>query len=75
MSEMRYLVVYEQGPTGWSAYPPDLPGVGVAGSTREEVEELIREAIAFHVEGLRADGDPVPPPTSASGYVALRPAV
>src|ERR1035437_631401 len=48
-------ISYEHGPTRWGAYAPALPGLGVAGDTREEVEELIREAIPFHVEGLVAE--------------------
>jgi predicted RNase H-like HicB family nuclease len=48
----------------WGAYCPDLPGVGVVGDSREEVERLIRESISFHLEGLRQAGDPVPEPTA-----------
>ena len=60
----NYAVVYEQTSTGWRAYAPDLPGLGVAGPTFETTEELIREGIAFHIEGLLADGDTVPEPTT-----------
>jgi predicted RNase H-like HicB family nuclease len=67
----EYVVIYEQGPTGWSAYCPDLPGLGVAGATRNEVEQMILEAIELHVESLRGHGEPVPPPTSAAGVVAV----
>ncbi len=49
---MKYLVVYEKSPTSWGAYVPDLPGLGVAGDTLDEVKELIREAIEFHLEGM-----------------------
>lgn len=59
-----YAVVFEQTPTGWSAYAPDLPGCGVTGPTFEATEQLIREGIAFHIEGLLADGDPIPEPTT-----------
>ena len=59
---MKYMVVYEQTPTGYSAYVPDLPGCVAAGETRDETELLIREAIAFHVEGLREFGEPIPAP-------------
>jgi predicted RNase H-like HicB family nuclease len=62
MSE--YLVVIEHDGEGWGAYCPDLPGLGVAGQSSEEVERLIREAIPFHLEGLRESGDPIPPPRS-----------
>jgi predicted RNase H-like HicB family nuclease len=50
---MQYTVIVEKGPTSWGAYVPDLPGCIAAGDTREEVLTLIREAIEFHVEGLR----------------------
>lgn len=59
-----WTVVYERGPSSWGAYVPALPGLGVAGNTRAEVERLIREAIAFHLEGLIEDGLPVPDPES-----------
>jgi len=62
MSE--YLVVIEHGGESWGAYCPDLPGVGVVGDTREEVEQLIRETIALHLDALRQAGDPVPQPTA-----------
>ncbi len=62
MSE--YLVVIEHEGESWGAYCPDLPGVGVVGDTRQEVEELIRDAIALHLEGLRKAGDPIPQPTA-----------
>ena len=57
-------VIFEKTSTGWSAYAPDLPGLGVAGSTCEATEQLIREGIAYHIEGLLADGEPVPEPTT-----------
>ncbi|MBT9331114.1 type II toxin-antitoxin system HicB family antitoxin [Paracidobacterium acidisoli] len=60
----EYAVIFEKTETGWSAYAPDLPGLGVAGTTYEEAEQLIREGIEFHIEGLRADGEPVPEPTT-----------
>jgi len=66
---MRYAVVIEQGPTSYGAYVPDLPGCVAVAATLPEVERLIREAIAFHIEGLREDGEPVPPPTSRAEYV------
>jgi predicted RNase H-like HicB family nuclease len=62
MSE--YLVVIEHEGDSWGAYCPDLPGIGVVGDSREEVERLIREAVAFHIEGLRADGEAVPEPVA-----------
>ena len=66
---MRYLVVVEQGATSFGAYVPDLPGCVAAGETREEVLDLIREAIEFHIEGLKQEGQPVPPPSSTSEVV------
>jgi predicted RNase H-like HicB family nuclease len=60
----EYAVVFEKTSTGWSAYVPDLPGLGVAGATYEATEQLIREGIAFHIEGLLADGEAVPEPTT-----------
>ena len=62
MSE--YLVAIEHEAASWGAYCPDLPGVGVVGDTREEVERLVREAIAFYLESLRQSGDPIPEPTA-----------
>ncbi len=56
----EYTVILERGEGNWSAYVPDLPGCVAAAETREETEELIREAIVFHLEGLRADGEPDP---------------
>lgn len=66
-----YAVVFEKTETGWSAYAPDLPGLGVAGATFEETEQLMREAIEFHIEALRGDGDPVPEPTTRVGEIAI----
>ncbi len=65
----RYLIVVEQTGTGFSAYSPDLPGCISTGGTRSEVEANIREAIEFHIEGLRLDGYSVPEPSSDSTYV------
>jgi predicted RNase H-like HicB family nuclease len=66
---MRYLVVIEAGEAGFSAYSPDLPGCIAAGRTRREVEEQMRIAVEFHIEGLRPEGQEVPPGTSCSTYV------
>ncbi len=66
---MRYLVVVEQGATSFGAYVPDLPGCVAAAETRDEVLHLIREAIEFHIEGLKQDGQPVPQPSSTSAVV------
>ena len=61
---MRYAIVIEKAGGNFSAYVPDLPGCVATGATIEEVEAQIREAIQFHIEGLREDGDPIPPPSS-----------
>lgn len=68
---MRYLIVIERTASGFSAYSPDLPGCVAVGTTREEVERNVGEAIAFHVDGLRQEGIEVPEPTSYSTYVEL----
>jgi predicted RNase H-like HicB family nuclease len=68
---MRYAVVIEKGKGNYSAYVPDLPGCVAVGDTVEETEREIQEAIEFHIEGLRADGLPVPEPTSRAAYVEV----
>jgi predicted RNase H-like HicB family nuclease len=68
---MRYLVVVEKGHTSFGAYVPDLPGCVAAGVTREEVLALIREAIEFHIEGMRQEGQPIPPPSSTGEIVEV----
>ena len=67
----RYLVIIEGAEGSYSAYSPDLPGCVAAGDTREGTLELMREAIALHLEGLREDGDPIPPPVTTAEYVAV----
>jgi predicted RNase H-like HicB family nuclease len=64
----RYLVIIEQTTTGLSAYSPDLPGCVATGATREEVEKEMREAIEFHLEGLRLEGETIPAPRSEAIY-------
>jgi predicted RNase H-like HicB family nuclease len=66
---MRYAIVIEKAAGNYSAYVPDLPGCVAAGASVEDVERDIREAIRFHIEGLRAEGLEVPPPTSIADYV------
>jgi predicted RNase H-like HicB family nuclease len=66
---MKYAVIIEAGAHNYSAYVPDLPGCIAVGETLEEVQRLIREAITFHLEGLRAEGLPVPEPTTLCAYV------
>lgn len=65
----KYLVIVEQSATGYGAYVPDLPGCVAVGETEDEVRELIHDAIAFHLEGLREEGLPIPAPVSRSEYV------
>jgi predicted RNase H-like HicB family nuclease len=67
----RYLVVFERSPTSYGAYVPDLPGCVAVAETEDEVTTLIREAIEFHLEGLRDAGEPVPEPTSHMAYVEV----
>lgn len=66
---MRYAVVIEKTDNNYSAYVPDLPGCVATGNTVKTVEAEIRDAIRFHIEGLREDGLPVPAPTSIADYV------
>jgi predicted RNase H-like HicB family nuclease len=68
---MRYAIVIEKAGSNYSAYVPDLPGCVATGATIEEVEAQIREAISFHLEGLRKDGLPVPAPASRVEYVDI----
>ncbi len=65
----KYAVVFEKGPTSWGATVPDLPGCVAVGKTREEVDQLIREAIPFHIEGLLEAGAPIPEPTTEIVWV------
>ncbi|MDM0023294.1 type II toxin-antitoxin system HicB family antitoxin [Variovorax saccharolyticus] len=68
---MRYAVVIEKAQSNYSAYVPDLPGCVATGGTVAEVEAEIKEAIAFHIDGLREDGLPVPEPASQVEYVEV----
>lgn len=61
---MRYTVIIEKGETNYGAYAPDIPDCGAVADTREEVEQNIREAIEFHLEGLALAGQPIPQPVS-----------
>jgi predicted RNase H-like HicB family nuclease len=67
----KYLIVVEKTGTGYSAYSPDLDGCVATGATREEVESQMREAIAFHLEGMARDGQPLPEPHTYSAYVEV----
>jgi predicted RNase H-like HicB family nuclease len=66
---MRYAVAIEKAQGNYSAYVPDLPGCVATGLTVEETEKEIRDAIRFHLEGLKEDGLPIPTPTSIANYV------
>jgi predicted RNase H-like HicB family nuclease len=65
------MVVIERGATSWGAHVPDLPGCVAVGETREEALRLIREAIEFHIDGLRQDGLPVPTPSSEGHFMEV----
>ena len=68
---MQFLVVIERGSSSYGAYVPDLPGCVAVAESQAEVEVLIREAIEFHIEGLRGEGRPLPEPTSTSQVVTF----
>ena len=68
---MRYAIVIENAGTNYSAYVPDLPGCVATGATVEEAERSICEAIELHLEGMREDGTPIPPPSSRVDYVEV----
>jgi predicted RNase H-like HicB family nuclease len=69
---MRYAVIVEEGEKSYGAYVPDLPGCVAVGETKAEVLRLIQEAIEFHLEGLREDGQPIPEPSSSIEYIEVR---
>jgi predicted RNase H-like HicB family nuclease len=68
---MNYVVIYEKSDTGWAAYVPDLPGVVTTGKTKAEVRSLIREAIGFHLDGLKEDRLPIPEPTAEAEVISI----
>jgi predicted RNase H-like HicB family nuclease len=68
---MEYAAVFEKTSNGWSAYVPDLPGLGVAAATIEETEQMLREGIELHIDGMREDGHPVPIPSTRVMNVAI----
>ena len=67
----RYLIIIEESATGYSAYSPDLDGCVATGDTKAEVEKRMREAIEFHLEGLKTEGLPIPLPHSFSAYLEV----
>jgi predicted RNase H-like HicB family nuclease len=68
---LRYLIIIEEAGGNYSAYAPDLPGCVATGRTREETEERMREAIVFHIEGLREDGIPAPDARTYAAHIAV----
>jgi len=68
---MKYAVIIEKGEKGYGAYVPDLPGCIAAGDTKEEVKKLIHEAIEFHIEGLKEDGEQIPQPASSIEFIEV----
>jgi predicted RNase H-like HicB family nuclease len=68
---MRYAIVIEKADSNYSAYVPDLPGCVATGDTVESVKCEIRDAIRFHIEGLKDDGLPVPQPSSTTAYMEI----
>jgi predicted RNase H-like HicB family nuclease len=70
-NSIEYIVIVEQGDTSFGAYVPDLPGCVAVGETRDEAMDLIREAIEMHIESLRENGEPVPPPHSFVEKIAV----
>lgn len=68
---MKYLIVIEKTPTGFSAYSPDLPGCIATAASLEEVKREMTDAIAFHLEGLKQEGLDIPQPHSTSSYVEV----
>ena len=67
----KYLVIFEKAGDNYSAYSPDIPGCIATGNTRKEVEKNIKEAINFHIEGLKEDGVPIPEPSSFTEYIEV----
>jgi predicted RNase H-like HicB family nuclease len=68
---MKYTVIYEKSATGYGAYAPDLPGLGVVGRTLEETKRLIREGIEAHIQVMREHGEAVPEPVSTADVVEV----
>jgi predicted RNase H-like HicB family nuclease len=68
---MRYAIVIEKSENGFGAYVPDLPGCVALGETVPETEKLIKEAIEFHLEGMREDGEPIPQGSALAEYVEV----
>ena len=71
----KYLVVFEKTKSGYSAFVPDLPGCISTGRTRKDIEKNIQEAIEFHVEGLKLDGEKIPEPSDNYAFIKVKPPV
>ena len=67
----KYLIVIEKTGTGFSAFSPDLDGCISTGNTRDEVEKNMKQAIEFHLDGLREEGDKIPEPSTESAYLEV----
>jgi predicted RNase H-like HicB family nuclease len=67
----EYAAVFEKTSNGWSAYAPDLPGLGVAAATLAQTEQLLREGIEIHIDGMRQDGLPIPEPVAQVMRLAI----
>ena len=68
---MKYLIIIEETDSGYSSYSPDLPGCVSTGRTQDEMLNNMREAIEFHIDGLKSNGDPIPKPSTSSSYVEV----
>jgi predicted RNase H-like HicB family nuclease len=68
---MKYLIIIEPTSTGYSAYSPDLPGCASTGATREKCESNMHEAIEFHLDGLRLEGEPIPQPATVAAFIEV----
>lgn len=68
---MHWAIVIERGENNYAAYVPDLPGCVTTGDTLDEIRAMIREAIEFHLDGMREDGEPIPQPSSRVAYVEI----
>lgn len=68
---MKYLIIIEETESGYSSYSPDLPGCVSTGRTQDEMLVNMREAIKFHIDGLKSNGDPIPKPSTSSSYVEV----
>lgn len=68
---MEYVIILEKSKNGYGAYAPDLPGCVAVGDTVDETSKLMKEAIVFHIKGMKEDGDPIPEPTSIAQKIQV----